>query len=104
MKEEIRIPDPPLSREQKARVAQLTSKEIEAIDNTLLSNAKPGWRKVAMLVGLSIGQLRDRIEDIPDLYYSQRIRKLVESGRLESQGNLAYMRFSEVRLPGKQSQ
>lgn len=99
MEEEIPIPDPPLSPEQEARVAQLTSKEIEAIDETLMSNAKPSWRKVAMLVGLSIGKLQDRIQDIPDLYYSQRVRKLVESGRLESQGNLAYMRFSEVRLP-----
>lgn len=104
MEEEISIPDPPLSPEQEARVTQLTSKEIEAIDETLMSNAKPSWRKVAMLVGLSIGQLRDKIKDIPDLYYSQRVRKLVESGRLESQGNLAYMRFSEVRLPGKQAQ
>ncbi|MEZ5444976.1 MAG: DUF3658 domain-containing protein [Gammaproteobacteria bacterium] len=104
MEEEIPIPDPPLSPEQEARVVQLTSKEIEAIDKTLMSNAKPSWRKVAMLVGLSIGQLRDRIPDIPDLYYSQRVRKLVESGRLESQGNLAYMRFSEVRLPEKQAQ
>jgi len=100
MDEEIPIADPPLSSEQEARVAQLTSREIEAIDETLMSNAKPDWRKVAMLVGLSIGQLQDKIEDIPDLYYSQRVRKLVESGRLENQGNLAYMRFSEVRLPG----
>jgi hypothetical protein len=104
MDEEIPIPDPPLSPEQEARVAQLTSKEIEAIDETLMSNAKPSWRKVAMLVGLAIGRLHDKIEDIPDLYYSQRVRKLVESGRLESQGNLAYMRFSEVRLPGRQAQ
>lgn len=104
MEEEIPIPDPPLSPEQEARVAQLTSSEIGAIDHTLLSNAKPSWRKVAMLVGLAIGQLEDKIEDIPDLYYSQRVRKLVQSGRLESQGNLAYMRFSEVRLPRKQAQ
>jgi len=104
MEEEIPIPDPPLSPEQEARVAQLSAKEIEAIDETLMSNAKPRWRKVAMLVGLSIGQLQDKIKDIPDLYYSQRVRKLVESGRLESEGNLAYMRFSEVRLPEKQAQ
>jgi hypothetical protein len=99
MEEEIPIPDPPLSPDQEALVAQLTSEQIEEIDAVLMSNAKPRWRKVAMLVGLSIGQLQDKIEDIPDLYYSQRVRKLVESGRLETQGNFAYMRFSEVRLP-----
>ena len=36
---------------------------------------------------------------IPDLFYAERLRKLVQDGRLESQGNLAYMRLSEVRLP-----
>ena len=36
---------------------------------------------------------------IPDLYFAQRGRKLVEAGRLESQGNLSYMGLSEVRLP-----
>ena len=102
MDEEIPIPDPPLSPEEEAKVAKLTSKEIEAIDEALMSNAKPRWRKVAMLVGLAMGQLQNRTLGIPDLYYAQRVRKLVEAGRLESEGNLAYMRFSEVRLPEKQ--
>jgi hypothetical protein len=35
---------------------------------------------------------------LPDVYLSQRVRELVESGLLENQGNLARMRFSEVRL------
>ena len=104
MEEEIPIPDPTLSPEEEARVAQLTTKEIEVIDETLMSNAKPRWRKIAMLVGLTIGQLQDRIKDIPDIYYAQRVRRLVESGHLESQGNLAYMRFSEVRLPENRAQ
>lgn len=102
MEEETPIPDPPLSPEEEARVAQLTEIEIRAIDEALMSNAKKRSRKVAMLVGLAMGQLQDRIQGIPDLYYAQRVRKLVESGRLESEGNLAYMRFSEVRLPETQ--
>jgi hypothetical protein len=35
---------------------------------------------------------------IPDLFYAQRIRHLIASGQLESQGNTTSMRFSEVRL------
>ena len=101
MKEETPIPDPPLTPEQEAKVAQLTESAIEAIDNTLMSNAKNQWRKVAMVVGVTMNHLQDRVRGIPDLFYAQRIRKLVEAGRLESQGNLAYMRFSEVRLPNK---
>lgn len=33
----------------------------------------------------------------PDLFYAIRVRYLVESGRLVSQGNLSRMRYSEVR-------
>ena len=31
--------------------------------------------------------------------YAERIRLLAEERRLESQGDLSFMRFSEVRLP-----
>ena len=40
-----------------------------------------------------------RFESIPDVFYSQRVKALVENGLLESQGNLDFMRYSEVRLP-----
>ena len=43
--------------------------------------------------------LTNRVIGIPDVFYAQRVRKLVEDGHLEAQGNLAYMRYSEVRLP-----
>ena len=104
MQEETPIPDPPLSPEEEAKVAQLTEKEIKAIDEALMSNVQPRWRKVAMIVGLTMSHLENRVRGIPDLFYAQRVRKLVEAGRLESQGNLAYMRFSEVRLPERTTQ
>jgi len=43
------------------------------------------------------------VPGIPDIYYANRVRALVEAGRLESQGNLDYMRFSEVRLSAQHS-
>jgi hypothetical protein len=102
--EEIPKPDPPLTPEQHAKVALLTEAEIRPIDEALLSNACHRWRKVARVVGTTMSELTNRVEGIPDLFYSQRVRKLVEDGRLESQGNLAYMRFSEVRLPMKKEE
>jgi hypothetical protein len=99
MEEETPIPDPPLTPEEEAKVAPLTERELEAIDEALMSNIYHRWRKVAMIVGLTMHNLEDRVREIPDLFYAQRVRKLVETGRVESQGNLAYMRFSEVRLP-----
>jgi hypothetical protein len=44
-------------------------------------------------------QERDRIPNISEIYYAQRLRRLVGEGLPESEGNLDFMRFSEVRLP-----
>lgn len=78
-------------------VEQLSSEEIQAIDSALLANCCDRWRKVARVVGTTMKELPSRVEGIPDIYYSQRVRKLVEAGLLESQGNLSSMRYSEVR-------
>jgi hypothetical protein len=92
-------PDPPLNTEQSLRVSRLTQEDLWEIDRVLLSQASHQWRKVARIVGMTIGELSDRFPNVPDIYYAQRVRHLVEVGKLESQGNLAYMRFSEVRRP-----
>ncbi len=104
MTEKRQLPLPPLSDEQKARVAQLTDEEFDIIDQGLLSNACERWRKVARVVGstMKIGS-PTRIEGVPDIFYAQRIRILVESGKLESVGNLDYIGYSEVRLPSNDS-
>ena len=38
-----------------------------------------------------------RVDGIPDIYYSKRVQKLANDGKLEYQGNLSRMRYSEVR-------
>ena len=100
MSEKRQEPLPPLTKEQEARVTLLTDDELQTIDKGLLSNASRHWKKVARIVGstMMIGS-PTRIEGIPDIFYAQRVRKLVESGRLESTGNLDYIGYSEVRLP-----
>ena len=80
---------------------KLSYEAIQAIDYLLLSHAHAKWRKVAMIVALTMTDPENRNRGIPDLFYAQRVRKLVEEGRLESQGNLQEMRFSEVRLPNR---
>ncbi len=99
MKEHDVLPDPPLNADQSLRVSKLTQEELWAMDRELLAQSAPTWRKVARVVGTTIGALSERIPDVPDIYYAQRVRHLVEVGKLESQGNLLYMRYSEVRLP-----
>jgi hypothetical protein len=91
--------DGDLTPDQAKLVEQLTDSEIQAIDDALLANTSDKWRKVARVVGTTMMELPSRVEGIPDVYYSQRVRKLVNEGLLESQGNLSYMRYSEVRRP-----
>jgi hypothetical protein len=103
MTQEIAPPDPPLSAEQAAKVAELSDAQLLSIDKWLMSGATAHWRKVAMLVGFAMTKDPDRVPGIPDLFYGQRVRKLVSDGHLESDGNLAYMSYSEVRLPNRKS-
>jgi hypothetical protein len=100
MSEKHQEPLPPLTKVQEARVAQLTDAELQIIDQGLLSNTSIHWRKVARVVGSTmLFGSPTRIEGIPDIFYAQRVRKLVESGILESMANLDYIGYSEVRIP-----
>ena len=92
-------PDPPLSPEQARIAASLSPELVAAIDAELLSHARPRNRKVAMLVGMAMGNPNVRAPGLPDLYYAQRVRELVAKGHLVAEGNLNFMSFSEVRLP-----
>jgi hypothetical protein len=90
--------DPPLDAEDLQAVAALTSDDLGAIDRALLAASHTNWRKVAFVVGTAMDAYPDSYHDIPDVFYAQRIQALVSAGRLEVQGNLRRMRFSEVRL------
>ena len=68
----------------------------------ILSHARPAWnRKVAMIVGLTMGDPSLRVPGLPDLFYAQRVKALVARGALAAVGNLDHMRYSEVRLPSE---
>jgi hypothetical protein len=92
-------PDPPMSPEEAAVAASLSPQFIERIDAELMSHARRRSRKVAMLVGMAMGNESVRVPGLPDLFYAQRVRALVEKGLLVGEGNLSFMRYSEVRLP-----
>ena len=93
------IPDPPLSSDDARVAASLSEEFIERIDAELLKHARRQPRKVAMLVSLAMSNPSVRVPGLPDVYYAQRVRVLVEKSVLLSEGNLDFMRFSEVRLP-----
>ena len=91
-------PDGSLTANQFTIVERLTPEQLAQIDNVLLSNCCDQWRKVARVVGTTMMNDSVCFENVPDIFYSQRVQLLVENGLLESQGNLEFMRYSEVRL------
>jgi hypothetical protein len=92
-------PDPAMTEEQEAIAASLSTEFIAKIDKALLSHARVLDRKVAMLVGLTMMDDSLRAPGLPDLFYAQRVKRLVKQGALVARGYLGYMRYSEVRLP-----
>ncbi len=92
----IEMPVPVMDHEDRELVSKLTNNEIQLIDKALLSHANNNWRKVAMIVGLTMSETECN-NGIPDLFYAERIRKLVDEGYLESEGDLRFMGHSEVR-------
>lgn len=84
---------------QQRRADALTPQQIAAIDRELLNASDPHWRKVARLVATAMtDDWPNKPDGIADVYYAQRVARLVQLGKLESQGDLRRMRFSEVRL------
>ena len=92
-------PDGPPTEEQQERINRLTAEELQVIDGALLAGASLQFRKVARVVGEAMEVDRETFKLVPDVFYASRVRKLVEEGRLVAEGNLDYMRFSEVKLP-----
>ena len=91
-------PDPPLDVAQSLRVSKLTQEDLWDIDRELLTQSARSWRTVSRIVEQSIAKLSARIPDVPAVYYAQRVRHLVEIGKLEAQGDLHDMSRGEVRL------
>jgi len=100
MSQEIPMANPPLSDEEQSVVARLTDTDLHAIDAAILANSSDRWLKVARVVLWTEESLSHRFPGLSYVFYAQRLIHLAEQGHLESQGNLEYMRFSEVRIPG----
>ena len=98
MTDEVPEPNPPLSAEEESAVARLTPGDITFIDTAILSCASPRWQKVAMVAIRAIEKLKPGYPDFSPAFYARRVQILADQGKLESQGDLNYMRFSEVRL------
>lgn len=90
-----------MSTEEAALASAIPQHIVKKIDEALLGAASEKWRNVARLVGTVMTNEEWLPEGLTDLYYAQRVRKLVAAGSLEADGDLRIMARSEVRLPQK---
>lgn len=71
----------------------------EEIDEALMTNITNQWRKVARVVGTTMGQIDvNRRAELMDSYFAKRVAVLVEKGLIEYEGDLDQMRHCEVRI------
>lgn len=66
-------------------------------DNDILSNCTLNFRKATRAIGATMGKSGQLVSD---LYIDYRVRKLIESGKLEYRGKLATMREFDIKVPG----
>jgi hypothetical protein len=98
MSPEVPIPNPPISAEEQAAADLLCEQELELIDACILSHCAERFYKVAWIIGRTQNELADRFPKLSYVYYTQRLKHLVDAGCLVAAGDVFKMRFSEVRL------
>jgi hypothetical protein len=86
-----------LDDEDTKAIAALTVEDVAAIDEAILSKLTSHWQKTAFVIAISMYAYPDRYDDIPDVFYGQRVLALAQKGLLEASGDLRKWRFSEVR-------
>ena len=91
--------DPPLNESQRVVANSVSDDTLKKIDRELLANVADYPRKVARVIGSTMSNPEVRVPGLPDLFYAERVRWLVENGKLVSKGNLYAMRYCEVWLP-----
>ena len=92
-------PDLPLTPDEQELLDALLPSEVMELDRALMANCSRSWRKVARVVGTTMMAPPFRSSPLADVCYATRVVELVRQGKLEADGNLNYMRYSEVRLP-----
>jgi len=68
------------------------------VDELLVANTTSSWRKIALVIGLTMSDESLRNTELSDAYYLARVQALVQAGALEATGDIEQMRSGEVRL------
>ncbi len=99
MSDQIPQANQPLTAAELAAFAALTAGDLQVIDNAILAHCSRRWLKIAHVVSLTADALRPSHPELSPACCAERLIWLMEEGFLDSQGDLADLRFSEVRRP-----
>jgi hypothetical protein len=80
-------------------IDELTVDQLSAIDGALMSLATGKPRKVAAIIGRTLGASPAHVPGLPDYFYLERVRLLVESGALRVVGDVDDLMRCEVLSP-----
>jgi hypothetical protein len=103
MNAEVPIPNPPISAEEQAAADLLNEQDLKLIDACILSHCAERFYKVAWIMGQTQDELADRFPKLSYVFYTRRLKHLVDTGCLVAAGDVFKMRFSEVRLARQKS-
>jgi len=95
---EVPFPNPPISAEEQAAVDLLSEQDLESIDGCILSHCADHFYKVARIMGRTEDELAGRFPKLSYVFYTHRLKHLVDRAHLDAAGDVLKMRFSEVRL------
>lgn len=85
--------------------SSMISAPITHFDDLLIACTIDRWRKSARVIGEALVSFIDGpFYQVGEFVLIARLRALAATGKLESQGDLAQPRFSEVRLPGSEDE
>jgi hypothetical protein len=78
----------------------LVSAPVDHFDPLLIERATPEWRKIARVVGDTMGYNFEPYMQVGDMMLLARVVALVDEGKLLADGDPWDMRSCHVRLPG----
>jgi hypothetical protein len=91
--------DSPMAWDDYGLIAELTDNKLREIDAALVSLTTVKPVKVASIIGRTISSSPAHVPGLPDFFYLERMRLLVESGALKLVGNMSDLMKCEICLP-----
>jgi hypothetical protein len=97
--QDAQFDDSPMGWDDYGLIDELTADQLNQIDAALISLATAKPRKVASIVGRTLAASPAHVPGLPDYFYLERVRLLVESGALRVVGDNDDLMKGEVCLP-----